>query len=102
MTIGAGGILVEILKDSATLLLPATREEIEQSLLNLKTAPLLQGYRGRTVGDIKATVETILKLQDYAIQQADHLQELDINPLIICAEGQGARSLSLANRLQLH
>ncbi len=90
MTIGAGGILVEILKDSATLLLPATRDEIEQSLLNLKTAPLLQGYRGRPVGDIKATVETILKLQDYAIQQADHLQELDINPLIICAEGQGA------------
>jgi len=90
MTIGAGGILVEILKDSATLLLPATSEEIEQALLNLKTAPLLQGYRGRPVADVKATVETILKLQDYAIQQAEQLQELDINPLIICAEGQGA------------
>jgi acyl-CoA synthetase (NDP forming) len=90
MTIGAGGILVEILKDSATLLLPATSEEIEQSLLNLKTAPLLQGYRGRSVADVKATVQTILKLQDYAIRQAEHLQELDINPLIICAEGQGA------------
>jgi acyl-CoA synthetase (NDP forming) len=90
MTIGAGGILVEILKDSATLLLPANREEIEQSLLNLKTAPLLQGYRGRPVADVEATVQTILKLQEFAIQQAGSLQELDINPLIICAEGQGA------------
>lgn len=90
MTIGAGGILVEILKDSATLLLPATRDEIEQSLLGLKTAPLLQGYRGRPVADIQATVDTILQLQHYATQHAAQLQELDINPLIVCAEGQGA------------
>ena len=90
MTIGAGGILVEILKDSATLLLPSTRDEIEQRLLNLKTAPLLKGYRGQPIADIPATVDTILKLQDYAIKQAKSLQELDINPLIICASGQGA------------
>ena len=90
MTIGAGGILVEILKDSATLLLPATREEIEQSLLGLKTAPLLQGYRGRPVADLQAAVDTILQLQHYAIQQAATLQELDINPLIVRAGGQGA------------
>ena len=56
----------------------------------MKTAPLLQGYRGRPIADLEATVQTILKLQDYAIQQAESLQELDINPLIICAEGQGA------------
>lgn len=90
MTMGAGGILVEILKDSATLLLPATQDEIEQSLLGLKTAPLLQGYRGRPVADMPATVKTILQLQHYAIQHAAQLQELDINPLIICTEGKGA------------
>ena len=90
MTIGAGGILVEILKDSVTLLLPATRDEIELGLLGLKTAPLFQGYRGRPVGDFSAVVETILQLQHYAIQHAGQLQELDINPLIVCAEGQGA------------
>ena len=90
MTLGAGGILVEILKDSVTLLLPATRDEIQQSLLSLKTAPLLQGYRGRPIADVKGAVDTIFQLQHYAIQHAGQLQELDVNPLIVRAQGHGA------------
>ena len=90
MTLGAGGILVEILKDSKTLLLPTSREAIEASLLTLKMAPLLKGYRGKPAADVKAAVDTILALQNYAVQHAASLQELDVNPLIVCAEGQGA------------
>src|SRR3546814_14737512 len=47
MTLGSGGELVEMLRDTATLLLPATRSEIEAALLGLRSAPLLPGYRGR-------------------------------------------------------
>ena len=54
MTIGSGGVLVELLKDTATLLLPATRADIEAALRGLKLFPLLDGYRGRPKADLAA------------------------------------------------
>src|SRR5690606_39652879 len=63
MTLGSGGILVELLRDTATVLLPATGEEIEAALLSLKSAPLLQGYRGRPPGDIAAAVAVVEAVQ---------------------------------------
>ena len=90
MTIGAGGILVEVLKDSATLLLPTTENEIVDVLSNLKTAALLYGYRGKPVADIPAAIKAVMAIQHYALNHSDSLQELDVNPLILCAEGQGA------------
>jgi acyl-CoA synthetase (NDP forming) len=90
MTIGSGGVLVELLKDSATLLLPASRGEIEAALRGLKLFPLLDGYRGRPKADRAAAVEAILGIADFAVANAAAIEELDINPLIVCAAGQGA------------
>jgi acyl-CoA synthetase (NDP forming) len=90
MTVGSGGVLVELLKDSATLLLPATAEEIEAALRGLKLFPLLDGYRGRAKGDIAAAVRAIQGIAEFAAANAARLEELDINPLIVCAEGKGA------------
>ena len=87
LTIGSGGILVEIIKDSHSLLIPTEREQIEKAILSLKSAPLLNGYRGKAKADLKATVNSILSIQSYAIAQADKLVELDVNPLLLCAEG---------------
>ncbi len=50
MTLGTGGVLVELLRDSVTLMLPATRDDIEAALRGLKLFPLLEGYRGRPQG----------------------------------------------------
>ncbi len=90
MTIGTGGVLVELLKDSATLLLPASRAEIEAALRGLKMFPLLDGYRGRPKADVKAAIDAILAISDFVLGQADSIEELDINPLIVCGEGKGA------------
>ncbi len=90
MTVGTGGVLVELLKDSATLLLPATRDEIEAALRGLKLFPLLDGFRGRPKADLEAATDAILKIADFALANADTLAELDVNPLIVCAEGKGA------------
>ena len=60
MTIGSGGVLVELLTDTATLLLPARRDEIEAALRSLKLFPLLDGYRGRPKADIAAAIDAIL------------------------------------------
>ncbi len=89
LTIGSGGILVELLQDSKTLLMPATREEVEAALAGLKSAPLLAGYRGRPLADTAATVTAILAIQQYAISQASSLIELDVNPLLIGVQGTG-------------
>jgi acyl-CoA synthetase (NDP forming) len=89
LSIGSGGILVEIMQDIQTLLVPASRSDIENALVELKSAPLLSGYRGKPKADIEATIEVILAIQDYAIAEADTLVELDVNPLLVCAQGEG-------------
>ncbi|MHA6644338.1 acetate--CoA ligase family protein [Mesorhizobium sp. A623] len=90
MTLGSGGVLVELLKDSATLLLPATRDDIESALLGLKLFPLLDGYRGREKADLAAAIDAIAGITAFVGKHADALEELDINPLIVCAQGKGA------------
>jgi acyl-CoA synthetase (NDP forming) len=90
MTVGSGGVLVELLQDSGTLLLPATADEVEAALRSLKMFPLLTGYRGRPKADLAAAVEAILGIASFAVTHADAIEELDINPLIVCREGEGA------------
>lgn len=90
MTVGTGGVLVELLKDSATLLLPASRDEVEVALRGLKLFPLLDGFRGRPKADLAAAIDAVLKIADFALANVDTLAELDVNPLIVRAEGKGA------------
>ncbi|MBX3569814.1 MAG: acetate--CoA ligase family protein [Rhizobiaceae bacterium] len=90
MTLGSGGVMVELLKDSATLILPATRAEIEAALRGLKLFPLLDGFRGRPKADLAAAIDAVEALAGFVAANADAIDELDVNPLIVCAEGQGA------------
>jgi acyl-CoA synthetase (NDP forming) len=90
LVIGAGGILVELLKDSRSLLLPTTDGAIRQALLSLRSAPLLQGFRGRQAADLEALVSAIRAVADYACENAAQLLELDVNPLLVGADGTTA------------
>lgn len=90
MTLGTGGVLVELLKDTATLLLPSSRDTIEQALRGLRLFPLLDGYRGRPWADLAAALDAIEAIASFALRQRDEIEELDINPLIVCRETQGA------------
>jgi acetyl-CoA synthetase len=89
LTVGAGGILVELLKDTATLLLPVSNDDIRVALQGLKTWPLLNGYRGKTTGDVDALVDAISAIASYAQAHADRLLELDVNPILVLPQGQG-------------
>jgi acyl-CoA synthetase (NDP forming) len=100
MTIGAGGVLVELLKDSASLLLPATDDDIRAAILSLKTAPLMQGFRGRPVGDLEAAAAAASAIARFAEANADSLEELDVNPLLVRAEGQGAVAVDALIRMR--
>ncbi|TIQ44001.1 MAG: acetate--CoA ligase family protein, partial [Mesorhizobium sp.] len=90
MTLGTGGVLVELLRDSVTLMLPATRDDIEAALRGLKLFPLLEGYRGRPKADVAAAIEAIAGIAAFVQENAGEIEELDINPLIVCAQGKGA------------
>lgn len=86
MTVGSGGVLVELLKDTATLLLPASRGEIEAALRGLRLFPLLDGFRGRPRADLGAALDAIAGIAGFALAHADRIEELDVNPLIVCRE----------------
>lgn len=86
MTISAGGVTTEILDDSAYCLLPASREELDRRVQRLRCAPLLNGFRGRPVVDRKHLLDTLMSVQQAALQLGDRLVELEINPLICTAE----------------
>ncbi|MBV7525571.1 Protein lysine acetyltransferase Pat [Pseudomonas fluorescens] len=90
LVIGAGGILVELLKDSRSLLLPTTDGAIRNALLSLRSAPLLQGFRGRESADLDTLVAAIRAVADYACENAAQLLELDVNPLLVSAQGTTA------------
>jgi len=90
LVIGAGGILVELMRDSRSLLLPVNRQEILTALQSLRSAGLFYGFRGRPEADLDAAVDTILGVANFVEEHRDNIVELDINPLIIKARGQGA------------
>ena len=90
LVIGAGGILVELLKDSRSLLLPTTDGAIRHALSSLRSAALLQGFRGREAADLEALVAAIRAVADYACENAGQLLELDVNPLLVGAQGTTA------------
>ncbi|MDM8167598.1 acetate--CoA ligase family protein [Roseovarius sp.] len=85
LTLAAGGILTEIMGDSASLLLPATEDEIAQALNSLRIARVLRGYRGKPGADMGAIAQAVLAVQSYVAAHAGRLEEVEINPLI-CTE----------------
>ena len=89
LLVGGGGILVELMKDTASLLLPTTREKVLHALAQLKCAPLLNGFRGAPPADLNAAADAILAVANMVESDPDSIVELDINPLMILAEGQG-------------
>ena len=89
MSIGAGGIWTEMLADTRLVLLPARREDIAEALDGLRMRPMLQGARGGKRADIDAIIDAAMALQAFAREHRDGLAELDINPLLVRAEGGG-------------
>ena len=91
MTLGTGGVLVELLQDTVTVLLPSSREDMETALRashvpaarwlsRQARRPTLSGRHRRNLG-----------IAAFAVEQCRAAStELDINPLLVCGEGRGA------------
>jgi acetate---CoA ligase (ADP-forming) len=82
LVVGAGGIFTELLQDSATLLLPTNRNEIETALQSLRVWKLVKGFRGNS-GDAETVINAVEAITRFAEFHADTLEELDVNPLLV-------------------
>ena len=89
LVIGSGGILVELVADSCSLLLPVTRDAVRQAIDSLAVSKLINAYRGGVQGDIEALVDAVMSVATYAEANWATLQELDVNPLMVLPAGQG-------------
>jgi acyl-CoA synthetase (NDP forming) len=102
LVLGAGGILTEMLSDSATLLPPFTAASVESALRGLKLARLLAGYRSKPPGDTRALIDTVLNVTRYASAHRSALVEIDVNPVIVRPRGRGAVAVDALIRLNKH
>ena len=93
LTVGSGGVFVELAADRVILLLPVAEPEIREALSRLRCAPMLAGWRGREPADVGAAVAAILGIAKFAVAHGDRLEELDVNPLGVRKRGHGAVAL---------
>lgn len=97
LTVGSGGVLTELLEDTASLIVPSGRKEIAQAIKGLKLAKLLEGYRGKPAADMDALLEAIMAVQSFCLNSPD-LIELDVNPIM--ALENGAMAVDALVRIQ--
>ena len=90
MTLAAGGILVELLEDARTVLLPAPRSDMERALSRLKMSRLLDGYRGRPAANRQALLDTLERLATFAVEPKNRVIEVEINPLFVGSDASCA------------
>ncbi|MFI5999022.1 acetate--CoA ligase family protein [Streptomyces sp. NPDC051366] len=93
VTVGLGGVLVEVLHDAAVRVPPFGEDQARAMLTELRGHALLEGVRGAPPADVDALVEVVLRVQRMALELGGVLSELDINPLMVLPRGQGAVAL---------
>ena len=98
--LGMGGVTAELFKDTTMRLLPAestglsglSRAEALSMAKDLKTWPLLDGFRSRPKADVDALVDAIVAFSRMAAQLGERLVEAEINPVFVLPQGQGVRA----------
>ena len=86
---GLGGIYVELFQDVVFRLAPIGRNEARRMIRNIKGFKIFKGFRGRPHSDIETIEKSLVQLSDLVIHHPE-IKELDINPLLIHAKGEGA------------
>ena len=87
LLVGMGGVLVEVLRDTALALAPVGKAEARRMLESLKGYKLLTGYRGAPAANLDAVCEAIARISEFAADHADDIEEIDVNPLLARPDG---------------
>jgi acetate---CoA ligase (ADP-forming) len=94
ITFGLGGIYVETLKDVTFRVAPISVQEAEAMLSEIRAHAILEGVRGQPPLDKKAIVDTLLRVSQL-VEEFPEILELDINPLVVYPQGQGAIAIDM-------
>src|SRR5437764_788810 len=89
LMVGLGGIHVEVLKDVAFAPVPLGAEDALDLIGQLKGAALLDAVRGEPTADRDALARLMVALSRFAADHADAIAEIDLNPVIVHAAGEG-------------
>jgi succinyl-CoA synthetase beta subunit len=95
MVAGLGGVAVEAVRDVAIRLLPIDEATARDMLQSLRGAALLAAFRGRPARDIDAVVSAMTGLSRLFLDHRPWLSDLEINPLMVLAQGQGVRAVDV-------
>ena len=95
MLVGLGGVMVEVMRDVAIRLLPVDEDTARDMLRSLRGAALLGAFRGKPPRDTEAMVRAMTGLSRLFADHRAWLSDLEINPLIVLANGQGARAVDV-------
>jgi acyl-CoA synthetase (NDP forming) len=87
IVVGVGGVLVELVKDAAFDLLPLDRAGAEALIARTRLDALLKGYRGAAPADRGALVDVLLSLSDFAAAHGEHIEAVDLNPVVVLPTG---------------
>jgi hypothetical protein len=87
--VGLGGITTELFRDVVYRPAPVSAAEASSMLTELKAAPLLNGFRGAAKADVPALARLIAEISVLAAQHAGEIAEIELNPVLVHAEGQG-------------
>jgi acyl-CoA synthetase (NDP forming) len=91
--VGLGGIFAEILQDTVVQMAPVSEAQAMAMLKSLKAFAVLDGARGRPRADLEAAARAVAALSQFAAAHAGAVSEIDINPLLVKAKGEGAVAL---------
>jgi acyl-CoA synthetase (NDP forming) len=83
---GAGGVQVELLRDISVRLAPLSVQDAGEMIRELKTYPLLSGFRGSTPGDVAALENGLLRISAM-VEDIPQIAELDCNPFVVSPSG---------------
>ena len=95
---GAGGELVELLRDISTRITPLTDLDVDDMLEDLRIAPLLHGYRGRKPADVAALKDLLYRI-NAMVEDVPEIAELDLNPVFVREEGRGVTAVDVRLKL---
>ena len=85
--VGAGGVFMELLKDRRFAFPPVDERTASRLVKRLRVLPLLEGARGRAAADTDSLARAVARLSVLAGDLGEHLDGVDINPLVVSARG---------------
>jgi len=97
---GLGGVMVEVFRDRALGIPPLSRDEAREMIAMTKSSQLLFGFRGSPRADLDALIDTLVRVSWLAVDGADRIEALDINPLLVMPEGEGVVAVDALIELQ--